>query len=121
MQAGGGHPLSFGKSRARLRADTSVKVTFDDMAGIDEVKEDLGEIIDFLKKPTKYTRLGGRIPKGVLLLGPPGTDAVNKITIIPRGRSIGTTWFLPEENEFKHKAQLENQLSETAAIVPGQF
>ena len=73
MQAGGGNPLSFGKSRARLRADTSAKVTFDDVAGIDEVKEDLGEIIDFLKNPTKYTRLGGRIPKGVLLLGPPGT------------------------------------------------
>jgi cell division protease FtsH len=73
MQAGGGNPLSFGKSRARLRADTSAKVTFDDVAGIDEVKEELGEIIDFLKNPTKYTRLGGRIPKGVLLLGPPGT------------------------------------------------
>ncbi len=73
MQAGGGNPLSFGKSQARLRADTSVKVTFDDVAGIDEVKEDLGEIIDFLKNPAKYTRLGGRIPKGVLLLGPPGT------------------------------------------------
>ena len=73
MQAGGGNPLSFGKSRARLRADTSVKVTFGDVAGIDEVKEELGEIIDFLKDPTKYTRLGGRIPKGVLLLGPPGT------------------------------------------------
>ncbi|MCP4623724.1 MAG: ATP-dependent metallopeptidase FtsH/Yme1/Tma family protein [bacterium] len=73
MQAGGGNPLSFGKSRARLSADTSAKVTFDDVAGIDEVKEELGEIIDFLKDPTKYTRLGGRIPKGVLLLGPPGT------------------------------------------------
>lgn len=73
MQAGGGNPLSFGKSRARLRADTSVKVTFDDVAGIDEVKEELKEIIDFLKDPKKYTRLGGRIPKGVLLLGPPGT------------------------------------------------
>ncbi len=70
---GGGNPLSFGKSRARLRADTSAKVTFDDVAGIDEVKEELGEIIDFLKNPTKYTHLGGRIPKGVLLLGPPGT------------------------------------------------
>ncbi|MCP4935069.1 MAG: ATP-dependent metallopeptidase FtsH/Yme1/Tma family protein, partial [bacterium] len=73
MQVGGGSPFSFGKSRARLRADTSAKVTFDDVAGIDEVKEELGEIIDFLKAPTKYTRLGARIPKGVLLLGPPGT------------------------------------------------
>lgn len=73
IQSGGGNPLSFGRSRARLRDDPSAKVTFDDVAGIDEVKEELGEIIDFLKDPRKYTRLGGRIPKGVLLLGPPGT------------------------------------------------
>jgi len=73
MQAGGGNPFSFGKSRARLFSDKTVKVTFEDVAGIDEVKEELGEIIDFLKDPRKFTRLGGRIPKGVLLLGPPGT------------------------------------------------
>ena len=73
MQAGGGNPLSFGKSRARLFSDKTNKVTFEDVAGIDEVKEELGEIIDFLKEPSKFTRLGGRIPKGVLLLGPPGT------------------------------------------------
>jgi cell division protease FtsH len=73
MQAGGGKALSFGKSRARLLSDQSVKVTFDDVAGIDEAKEELGEIIDFLKDPKKFTRLGGRIPKGVLLMGAPGT------------------------------------------------
>lgn len=73
MQAGGGKALSFGKSRARLQSDQSKKVTFDDVAGIDEAKEELGEIIDFLKEPKKFTRLGGRIPKGVLLMGPPGT------------------------------------------------
>lgn len=73
MQAGGGKALSFGKSRARLQSDKSKKVTFDDVAGIDEAKEELGEIIDFLKEPKKFTRLGGRIPKGVLLMGPPGT------------------------------------------------
>ena len=73
MQAGGGKALSFGKSRARLQSDKSTKVTFDDVAGIDEAKEELGEIIDFLKEPKKFTRLGGRIPKGVLLMGPPGT------------------------------------------------
>jgi cell division protease FtsH len=72
-QTGGGSVLSFGKSRARLFSDKSEKVTFEDVAGIDEVKEELGEIIDFLKEPAKYTRLGGRIPKGVLLMGPPGT------------------------------------------------
>jgi len=73
MQAGGGKALSFGKSRARLLSDKSGNVTFDDVAGIDEAKEELGEIIDFLKDPKKFTRLGGRIPKGVLLMGAPGT------------------------------------------------
>jgi len=73
MQAGGGKALSFGKSRARLNTDQSEKVTFEDVAGIDEAKEELGEIVDFLRDPKKFTRLGGRIPKGVLLMGPPGT------------------------------------------------
>jgi cell division protease FtsH len=73
MQAGGGKALSFGKSRARLMSDRSDKVTFEDVAGIDEAKEELGEIVEFLKDPKKFTRLGGRIPKGVLLMGPPGT------------------------------------------------
>jgi len=73
MQAGGGKALSFGKSKARLLSEQSAKVTFEDVAGIDEAKEELGEIIDFLKDPKKFTRLGGRIPKGVLLMGAPGT------------------------------------------------
>jgi cell division protease FtsH len=73
MQSGGGKALSFGKSRARLATDQSEKVTFDDVAGIDEAKEELGEIVAFLRDPKKFTRLGGRIPKGVLLMGPPGT------------------------------------------------
>ena len=73
MQAGGGKALSFGKSRARLMTDAQEKVTFEDVAGIDEAKEELGEIVDFLSDPKKFTRLGGRIPKGVLLVGSPGT------------------------------------------------
>ena len=73
MQAGGGKALSFGKSRARLMSDTQEKVTFEDVAGIDEAKEELSEIVEFLRDPKKFTRLGGRIPKGVLLMGPPGT------------------------------------------------
>ena len=73
MQVGGGKALSFGKSRARLMTDSQEKVTFDDVAGIDEAKDELQEIIEFLRDPRKFTRLGGRIPKGVLLVGAPGT------------------------------------------------
>jgi len=73
MQSGGGKALSFGKSRARLLSDQQEKVTFEDVAGIDEAKEELSEIVEFLREPKKFTRLGGRIPKGVLLMGQPGT------------------------------------------------
>jgi len=73
MQSGGGKALSFGKSKARLLSDQQAKVTFEDVAGIDEAKEELSEIVEFLSDPKKFTRLGGRIPKGVLLMGPPGT------------------------------------------------
>jgi cell division protease FtsH len=73
MQSGGGKAMSFGKSRARLLSDQQEKVTFEDVAGIDEAKEELGEIVEFLREPKKFTRLGGRIPKGVLLMGPPGS------------------------------------------------
>jgi len=73
MQIGGGKALSFGKSKARLMTESHEKVTFDDVAGIDEAKEELHEIIEFLRDPRKFTRLGGRIPKGVLLVGAPGT------------------------------------------------
>ncbi|MGD9731644.1 MAG: ATP-dependent zinc metalloprotease FtsH [Desulfamplus sp.] len=70
---GGGKAMSFGKSRARLISDKNDKITFANVAGIDEAKEELTEIVDFLKEPKKFTRLGGRIPKGVLLVGSPGT------------------------------------------------
>jgi len=73
MQAGGGKAMSFGKSRARLMTENTVKVTFNDVAGIEEAKDEVAEIIEFLKDPKKFTRLGGRIPKGVLLVGAPGT------------------------------------------------
>ncbi len=73
MQAGGGKAMSFGKSRARLITESQNKITFQDVAGVEEAKEELKEIIDFLKDPKKFTRLGGKIPKGVLLMGAPGT------------------------------------------------
>jgi cell division protease FtsH len=73
LQSGGGKAMSFGKSRAKLLSESHKKVTFEDVAGCDEAKEELQEIIQFLRDPKKYTKLGGRIPKGVLLMGPPGT------------------------------------------------
>ncbi len=73
MQGGGGRAMSFGRSRAKMLTGENIKVTFNDVAGVDEAKEELAEIIDFLKDPHKFTRLGGRAPKGVLLVGPPGT------------------------------------------------
>ncbi len=73
MQGGGGKAMGFGKSKAKLLTERHGRVTFDDVAGIDEAKEDLQEIVEFLRDPHKFQRLGGRIPKGALLVGPPGT------------------------------------------------
>ncbi len=81
LQAGGGKAMSFGKSRAKMSTNSKVKITFKDIAGIDEAKQELQEIIEFLKKPGKFTKLGGRIPKGVILIGPPGTGK----TILAKG------------------------------------
>src|SRR5882762_2173175 len=73
MQSGGNKALSFGKSRARLHSSQQKKVTFKDVAGVEEAKEELAEIIEFLREPQKFQKLGGRIPRGALLVGPPGT------------------------------------------------
>ncbi|MEM9492234.1 MAG: cell division protein FtsH, partial [Myxococcota bacterium] len=73
LQSGGGKAMSFGKSKAKLLTDHQNKITFKDVAGVEEAKDEVEEIIAFLKDPKKFTRLGGRSPKGVLMMGPPGT------------------------------------------------
>ena len=75
MQGGGGKggPMSFGKSKARMMSEDQIKTTFDDVAGVEEAKEDVRELVDFLRDPGKFQRLGGHIPRGVLMAGSPGT------------------------------------------------
>src|SRR5688572_18187847 len=83
MQGAGGKALGFGKSRAKLLTEAHGRVTFEDVAGVDEAKQDLQEIVEFLRDPGKFQRLGGKIPRGVLLVGPPGTGK----TLIEIGRA----------------------------------
>jgi cell division protease FtsH len=98
LQSGGGKAMSFGKSRARLLTEGTNKITFDDIAGINEAKEELQEIVQFLKDPKKFTRLGGRIPKGVLLMGPPGTGK----TLLAKGVAgeAGVPFFTISGSDF---------------------
>ncbi|MBF0120523.1 MAG: ATP-dependent zinc metalloprotease FtsH [Desulfobacterales bacterium] len=98
MQTGGGKALSFGKSRARLLSEQGPLIMFKDVAGVEEAKEELAEIVEFLKDPKRFTKLGGRIPKGVLLVGPPGTGK----TLLARAISgeAGVPFFSISGSEF---------------------
>ena len=104
MQGGGGGrgAMSFGKSKARLLTEKQGRVTFDDVAGIDEAKEELEEVVDFLKDPTKSQRLGGKIPKGALLVGPPGTGK----TLLARAIAgeAGVPFFTISGSDFVERA-----------------
>ena len=95
---GGGKAMSFGKSKARLLNESQNKVTFDDISGVEEAKQELQEIVEFLRDPKKFTRLGGRIPKGVLLMGPPGTGK----TLLARGVAgeAGVPFFTISGSDF---------------------
>ncbi len=98
QSGGGGKVMSFGKSRARMQSPNDKKVTFDDVAGADEEKEELEEIVDFLKSPRKYTEMGARVPKGVLLVGPPGTGK----TLLARAVAgeAGVPFFIISGSDF---------------------
>ena len=98
MQSGGGKAMSFGRSRARMLNQEGARVTFADVAGVDEAKEELQEVVEFLSNPKKFTRLGGRIPKGVLLVGPPGTGK----TLLARAVAgeAGVPFFFISGSEF---------------------
>ena len=85
--AGGGGPMSFGKSKAKLLTGDQINTTFADVAGVDEAKEDVAELVEFLSEPSKFQRLGGRIPKGVLMVGPPGTGKTTLAKVLIADRS----------------------------------
>jgi cell division protease FtsH len=96
VQSGGSAALKFGKTKARVLLESTPKVTFKDVAGCDEAKQELQEIIEFLKEPQKFQRLGGRIPKGALLLGPPGSGK----TLLAKAVRVRANPFLDEGSDF---------------------
>jgi len=98
MQGGARGAMGFGKSKARLLTENKNKVTFDDVAGVEEAKDDLTEIVDFLKDPAKFQRLGGKIPKGALLVGPPGTGKTLLARAIPG--EAGVPFFTISGSDF---------------------
>src|ERR687887_622879 len=107
MQGGAGKAMGFGKSRAKMLTEAHGRVTFEDVAGVDEAKQDLQEIVEFLRDPGKFQRLGGRIPRGVLLVGPPGTGK----TLLARARHVRTG----EEERALHHLRRRNRRGRPAS------
>jgi cell division protease FtsH len=119
MQGGGkGGAMGFGKSRAKLLTEKHGRVTFDDVAGIDEAKEELEEIVEFLRNPQKFSRLGGKIPKGALLVGPPGTGK----TLLARAIAgeAGVPFFTISGSDFRGNVRGRGRKPRARHVRTGQ-
>ena len=110
--------MSFGRSKARMLNQDSTRVTFADVAGVDEAKEELSEVVEFLSNPKKFTRLGGRIPKGVLLVGPPGTGK----TLLARAVAgeAGVPFFSISGSDFVENVRGRGRLARARPLCAGQ-